>query len=151
MTPDFVAFAIRLGAWFLAASIMLAWSFRTTGTSLLARIVLPISLVALGISLPFSVREMMGYPFDAALDAIPKDSRLIAFVEHDRDSKVDLWLQEPRQSPRAYRIDENEAVQRSMAEAHKRLKEGETVYVLRALGATGQEFVIKTPTLPTKE
>ena len=151
MTPDFLAFAIRLGAWFLAASIMIAWIFRTSGASLMARIIMPIALVALGISLPFSIREMMGYPIDTKVDAIPASSKLVAFVEHDRDNVVDLWLQEAHESPRAYRVPEDELMKKSMAEAHKRLKDGAPVYVLQSNGGKGQKFEIKSPTLPTKE
>jgi hypothetical protein len=148
---DLTPFAELAGGFSLGAAVMLGWVFRTTSAPFALKLLLPAMLAVLAVETPFSIGAILGYPVETRLASLPEKARLIAFVEYDRQSKVDLWLQEGDQSPRAWRIDEALSDRKSLAQAKQQISRGESVYVQRGMGAEGQHFAIKELALPIKE
>lgn len=148
---DITSTALVSGSFCLTAAIMLGWVFRNTSAPFALKLLLPAMLAALAVETPFSIGAMMGYPVETRLADLPDKAKLIAFVEYDRESRVDLWLQERGQSPRAWRIDEAPPDRKALAEAKQQIERGESIYVLRGMGAEGQHFAVKGLKLPTKE
>ena len=148
MTPAFAPFALCLGGALLGAVLMCAWGFRASPAPLSVKLALPVLLAALAVGAPYSVKAMMGFPVEAEAKRLPRAARLIAFVEEA--GAVDLWLEPPGAAPRAWRIEETDALRRTLSEAWPKLAHGERVYVERSMGAEGQRFQIKAATLPEK-
>jgi hypothetical protein len=148
---DLTSFAVLAGSFCLGAVVMVGWVFRTTSAPFALKLWLPAMLAVLAVETPFSIGAMMGYPVETRLAGLPDNARLIAFVEYDRQSKVDLWLQERGQPPRAWRIDEVLSDRQSLAQAKQQIAHGEPVYVQRGMGAEGQHFTIMGLELPNKE
>ena len=148
---EFSSFAIIAGGFGLSAAVMLGWVFRTTSAPFALKLLLPAILAVLAAGAPFAIGAMMGYPVDTELASLPQDARLIAFFEHDRQSKVDLWLQVRGQSPRAWRVDEDASNREALADAKHHIGRDSNVYVLHGIGAAGRHFAIEALGLPKKE
>jgi hypothetical protein len=64
----------------------------------------------------------------------PLNAELIAFVAHDDDLLVDLWLRQRNTPPRAYETALNNKLKRILHEAQSRLSPGERVMLVKTLG-----------------
>ena len=140
-----------VGGFGLGATMMLGWVFRTTSAPFALKLLLPFMLSGLAVGTSFAICSVMGYPVDTRLEDLPQNARLVSFIEDNRQSKVDLWLQEHDQSPRAWRVEETIVERRALAQARKQLLLGTAVYVMRGMGADGQHFAIKAVEPPTKD
>jgi hypothetical protein len=63
---------------------------------------------------------------------LPAYAELIAFVAHDDDPLVDLWLRQTNAPPRAYETTLNNTLKRILREAQRRLSRGERVMLVKA-------------------
>lgn len=100
----FSAFVVSFGAFLVLAAVLASWLFRTSGAPLVARIALPAILVALACYAPVAVNSMLGLPVTASIAALPDHAELVAFVPHDKEHMVDLWLRSAASSVDAPRI-----------------------------------------------
>ncbi len=88
----YLHFVLSFGALLALIGVIAAWLFRTASAPFWVKVLIPSAAVALGCYAPFAVAEMMGFPVTAAMSALPDKAELLAFVAHDEDSRVDLWL-----------------------------------------------------------
>jgi hypothetical protein len=76
---------------------------------------------------------MLGFPVSAPPATLPAHAELIAFVAHDDDTRVDLWLRQSNALPRAYETTLDNKLKRTLREAQSRLGHG------------GRVMLVKTP------
>ncbi len=89
---SYLHFVVGFGALLALIAVIAAWLFRTADAPLSAKIIVPSLAVALACATPFAVNAMLGFPVSAGMDALPDRAELVAFVAHDEDDAVDLWL-----------------------------------------------------------
>jgi hypothetical protein len=111
----FSAFAISFGSMLLVAALIASWLFRSSAAPLIAKLTVPALIVALACAAPYQVNAMLGFPTTAPPATLPAQAELLAFVSHDDDERVDLWLRESNAPPRAYEITLND--KRAMTES----------------------------------
>lgn len=124
----FAQFAITLGAALVLVAIIAGWLFRSADIWLGWRLALPAALVALACYTPWTVKAMMGLPVESAMAALPEEAQLIAFVPHDADGRVDLWI---IAGPvvRAYEIPLDKQTKATLREASNDLAQGKPVFI----------------------
>jgi hypothetical protein len=128
----FSAFAASFGSMLLVAALIASWLFRSSAAPLVAKIVVPALIVALACAAPYQVNAMLGFPTSAVPATLPAHAELIAFVSHDDDKQVDLWLRESHAPPRAYETALDDKLKRTLREAQSRLSHGGRVMLVRA-------------------
>jgi hypothetical protein len=106
----FNTFALSFGLLLVGLALIAAWMFRTAAAPLAAK---------------------LGLPRIAALGAPPDRAELIAFVAHDEDKRVDLWLRVEDAPPRAYDIAIDEAMKRLLRDARDRMEHGGRVMLVK--------------------
>ena len=127
----FSAFAASFGSTLLMTALIAAWLFRSSTAPLIAKIAVPALIVALACATPYQVNAMLGLPISAPPATLPAYAELIAFVAHDDDPLVDLWLRQRNAPPRAYETTLNDELKRILREAQSRLSHGERVMLVR--------------------
>ena len=128
----FSSFTASFGSMLLMAALIASWLFRSSAAPLIAKIAVPALIVALACAAPYQVNEMLGFPISALPATLPAHAELIAFVSHDDDKRVDLWLRESNAPPRAYETTLNDKLKRILREAQSRLGHGGRVMLVRA-------------------
>ena len=128
----FSAFATSFGSMLLMTALIGSWLFRSSNAPLLAKIAVPALIVALACVTPYQVNAMLGLPISAPPATLPAHAELIAFVAHDDDPLVDLWLRQRNAPPRAYETTLNNKLKRILREAQSRLSRGERVMLVKA-------------------
>lgn len=128
MTSYFAQFALTLGAALVLVAIVAGWLFRSADVWLGWRLALPTALVALACYIPWTVKSMMGLPVESTMAALPEEAQLIAFLPHDAEARVDLWL---IAGPviRAYEIPLDKQTKKLLQEASNDLAQGKPVFV----------------------
>ena len=111
---SFSTFTISFGALLCLLTVAAAWVFRTSAAPLLAKLAIPFLLVVLACATPYEVSAMMGFP---TTSTPPAKAELIAFVPHDDDKRVDLWLREGNDAPRAYSVELTESMKKTLKQA----------------------------------
>jgi hypothetical protein len=127
----FSAFAASFGSMLLVAALMASWLFRSSAAPLIAKIAVPALIVALACVAPYQVNAMLGFPVSALPATLPAHAELVAFVSHDDDERVDLWLRENNAPPRAYETTLNNQLKRTLRQAQSRLGHGGRVMLMR--------------------
>ena len=130
----FSVFAASFGSMLLVIAIIGSWLFRSSTAPLIAKIAVPTLIVALACVTPYQVDAMLGLPISAPPASLPAYAELIAFVAHDDDLLVDLWLRQRNTPPRAYETALNNKLKRILHEAQSRLSRGERVMLVKTLG-----------------
>jgi hypothetical protein len=128
----FSAFAASFGSMLLMTAIIGSWLFRSSTAPLIAKIAVPALIVALACVTPYQVNAMLGLPISVPPASLPAYAELIAFVTHDDDPLVDLWLRQRNAPPRAYETTLNNKLKRILHEAQSRLSRGERVMLVKA-------------------
>ncbi|MGB7974761.1 MAG: hypothetical protein WCF81_10535 [Roseiarcus sp.] len=128
----FSAFAASFGSTLLMIALIGSWVFRSSAAPLIAKIVVPALIVALACATPYQVNAMLGLPILAPPATLPAYAELIAFVAHDDDPLVDLWLRQRNAPPRAYETTLDNRLKRILREAQSRLSRGERVMLVKA-------------------
>lgn len=120
----YLHFVIAFGALLALMCVIAAWLFRTASAPLSAKIIVPSLAVLLGCYAPFAVSEMMGFPVAASMAELPDRAELVAFVAHDQDEVVDLWLRDG-DIPRAYVTKLTPRMKKTLREAEEAMARGE--------------------------
>jgi hypothetical protein len=141
----FNAFAVSFGSMLLMTALIGAWLFRCSAAPLIAKIVVPTLIVALACATPYQVNTILGFPISASPATLPAHVELIAFVAHDDDTRVDLWLRQNHAPPRAYETTLNDELKRILREAQSRLVRGGRVMLVRAPRGTNRTGVARQP------
>jgi hypothetical protein len=128
----FSAFAASFGSMLLMAALMASWLFRSSAAPVTAKIAVPTLIVALACATPYQVNAMLGFPVSAPPATLPAHAELIAFVAHDDDTRVDLWLRQSNAPPRAYETALNDRLKRTLRDAQSRLSHGGRVMLVKA-------------------
>jgi hypothetical protein len=128
----FSAFAASFGSMLLVAALIASWLFRSSAAPLIAKITAPALMVALACATPYQVNAMLGFPISAPPATLPAHAELIAFVAHDDDTRVDLWLRQSSAQPRAYETTLNDKLKRTLREAQSRFGHGGRVMLVKA-------------------
>jgi hypothetical protein len=128
----FSAFAASFGSMLLMTAFVGSWLFRSSTAPLIAKIAVPALIVTLACVTPYQVNAMLGLPISAPPATLPAYAELIAFVAHDDDRLVDLWLRQRNAPPRAYETTLNSKLKRILREAQSRLSRGERVMLVKA-------------------
>ena len=137
----FSAFVTSFGSMLLVAALIASWLFRSSAAPLITKITVPALIVALACATPYQVNAMLGFPISAPPATLPTHAELIAFIAHDDDTRVDLWLRESNAPPRAYETTLNEKLKRTLREAQSRLGHGGRVMLVRARVGTKRNGV----------
>lgn len=127
----FSAFAASFGSMLLMTALIASWLFRSSAAPLIAKIAVPALIVALACATPYQVNAMLGFPMSAPPATLPAHAELIAFVAHDDDTRVDLWLRQSDAPPRAYETTLNDKLKRTLHEAQSKLGRGGRVMLVK--------------------
>jgi hypothetical protein len=127
----FSAFAASFGSMLLVAVLIASWLFRSSAAPLIAKIAVPALIVALACAAPYQVNAVLGFPTLVLPATLPAHAELIAFVSHEDDKRVDLWLRESDGPPRAYETTLNDKLKRTLREAQSMLDHGARVMLMR--------------------
>jgi hypothetical protein len=127
---DFTSFALSFGALLALMALIAAWLFRTTSAPLWTKVALPSLAVALGCYAPFAVSGMMGFPVLVAFGELPDRAELIAFVPHDAEKRVDLWLK-VADAPRAYETQLDANLRKALREAGEAMAHGRPAMLMK--------------------
>jgi hypothetical protein len=128
----FSAFAASFGSMLLLTALIGAWLFRSSAAPLMAKIAVPALIVVLACATPYQVNAMLGFPVLAPPATLPAHAELIAFVAHDEDTRVDLWLRQSDAPPRAYETTLDNKLKRTLRDAQSRLGHGGRVMLVKA-------------------
>ena len=141
----FNAFAASLGSMLLMTALTGAWLFRSSAAPLIAKITVPALVVVLACTTPYQVNTMLGFPIFAPPATLPAHAELIAFVVHDDDARVDIWLRQGNAPPRAYESALNENLKRTLREAKSRLDRGGRIMLVKASVGTKRAALTEQP------
>jgi hypothetical protein len=128
----FSVFAASFGSMLLMAALIASWLFRSSAAPLIAKIAVPALIVALACATPYQVNAMLGFPISAPPATLPAHAELIAFVAHDDDTRVYLWLCQGDAPPRAYETTLNDKLKQTLRQAQSRLGHGGRVILVKA-------------------
>ena len=128
----FSAFAASFGSMLLMAGLIASWLFRSSAAPLIAKIAVPAVIVALACATPYQVNAMLGFPISAPPATLPAHAELIAFVVHNDDVRVDLWLRQGDGLPRAYETTLNDKLKQTLRQAQSRLGHGGKVMLVKS-------------------
>jgi hypothetical protein len=122
MSP-FSSFALSFGSLLALMALIAAWLFRTASAPLWAKVAIPSVAVALSCYAPFAISRMMGFPVPVGFDGLPDRAELVAFVPHDEEKRVDLWLRPSTgsgdEAPRAYETVLDAKLKETLREAER--------------------------------
>lgn len=127
------SFAVEFGALLALMALVSAWLFRTASASLWMRIAVPSAMVALACYSPWRIVDLLGYPADFTLSALPETAELVAFVPHDEAHTVDLWLR-VGETPRAYEVPLTAKLKKTLSDANQAQARGELAMLRKARG-----------------
>jgi hypothetical protein len=114
----FSAFAASFGSMLVMAALIAAWLFRSSAAPLIAKIAIPAIIVALACITPYRVNGMLGLPILTPLATLPARAELLSFVADDNDTRVDLWLRQGDDPPRAYQTVLDSKLKQTLRDAH---------------------------------
>jgi hypothetical protein len=116
-------FALTFGTLLVLMCIIAAWLFRTSAAPLWQKISVPAIAVALCCYAPYSLGSLLGFPVQVDVSALPDHAELVAFVAHDEDQEVDLWLR-TGDVPRAYETRLTPEMKKTLREAREAMEHG---------------------------
>ena len=117
-------FSLALGAFMLLNLVVGAYLFRTTAAPLWMKVTVPTLALLISWWTPTQVAALMGFPLDTTFSTLPTQAELIAFVPHDDEKKVDLWLRENNKGPRAYTVPLTDELKGTLKQAKQALADG---------------------------
>src|SRR6185503_17638218 len=85
----------------------------------------PTLLVALACGTYRTLPDAFAYPVETDFASLPQQAELIAFVPHDDDKRVDIWLRTDASEPRVYSVELTDSLKRTLREAQKAQAQGE--------------------------
>jgi hypothetical protein len=142
----FSSFVLSFGAMLVLTAVTAAWLFRTSGAPFPLKIVIPTLLVALACYTPLRVNAIMGFPVTVSFDQLPAQAELVAFVAHDHENQVDLWLR-TGDAPRAYETALNAELKRTLRQAREEIAHGRKAMLIKSQALNGDGRSIGSDTL----
>jgi hypothetical protein len=118
-------------------AVMASWLFRSSNAPMVAKIGLPILIVAGACVTPVEVNPMMGLPVTASVKALPDHAELVAFLPHDDAKLVDLWLRCDQGPPRAYETQLDKRMKKTLREARQAMDNGRPAMLAKRKGSAG--------------
>jgi hypothetical protein len=134
----FSAFTVSFGLLLVLLTAMASWTFRTADAPFIAKLIVPASIFTLACATPNAVNSLLGFPVTVAFAALPDRAALVAFVAHDKEQLVDLWLRQGDAAPRAYETPLDGNMKKTLHDAETRLARGEHVMLAKHRGGSGQ-------------
>jgi hypothetical protein len=119
-----ITFALMLGAFMLLMLVTAGYLFRTTAAPLWMKLAIPSLALLISWWTPTQVAALMGYPFATDFASLPQTAELVAFVPHDEEQRVDLWLREGSKDPRSYSIPLTDGLKATLQQAKAALAHG---------------------------
>lgn len=116
----YTAFALTFGALLCIVAVIAAWLFRSATASTVTKAAAAFTVVALAVVSPWQVGAMLGFPTNAIP---PAQAELLAYLPHDEEGRVDLWLRVGGQ-PRAYDVALDDKLKKTLREAQARMRDG---------------------------
>jgi hypothetical protein len=116
-------FALTFGTLLVLMCIIAAWLFRTSAAPLWQKTSVPAIAVALCCYAPYSLGGLLGFPVQVDVSALPDHAELVAFVAHDEEHEVDLWLR-TGDVPRAYETRLTPEMKKTLREAREAMEHG---------------------------
>lgn len=144
----FNSFVGVFGLLLLMIAGVASYVFRTSTASIATKFIVPACLVMLACFTPWRVQALMGYPAPTDMRALPQHAELIGFVPHDDTGRVDLWLRQGSDDPRAYDVALDPQMKKALEEAREKLGHGERVGLKKKskiAGRHGGFFDFDTP------
>lgn len=132
-----LGFVLALGGALTLIAWMAAWLFRSTSAPFVLKLALPSAAVSLACWAPLQVGAMMGLPVVTSLAALPDKVQLIAFLPHDEDKLVDLWLM-TEAVPRAYEVPLTKGLKQTLQQAREQLAENRPVFLRKGKPGDGK-------------
>jgi hypothetical protein len=125
---------ITLCLYYLLAAVILTAFVRSSSAPVVIKVVAMSLIVALACITYETLPGLFGYPVETAFASLPEKAELIAFVPHDEDKKVSLWLmRDGAAEPRAYSVELTDDLKDTLRKAQKAKADGG-----RAMLAKGQ-------------
>jgi hypothetical protein len=137
-------FALTFSAFLLLMCLIAAWLFRTSAAPLWQKISVPAAAVALCCYAPYPLGGLLGFPVQVAVSALPDHAELVAFVAHDEEQEVDLWLR-TGDVPRAYETRLTPEMKKTLREAREAMEHGRPATLAKrgshgGKNSTGDQF-----------
>lgn len=129
----FSTFTLSFGSLLLLIALIAAWLFRTANAPLATRIAVPALIVALACITPYQVDAMLGFPTSITP---PDHAELIAYVAHDENKRVDLWLRSGP-VPRVYDVPLDDRLKKTLRDAQSAMNGGERVMLRKGKQTRG--------------
>lgn len=116
---------ISLGLFCLLVAAVAWWVLRTSSASLAIKMVVPVAMLVLVCASYRTLPDAFGYPVDVAFSALPQQAELVAFLPHDDEKFVDLWLvPEGSNDPRAYSVELTPQLKETLRRAREEKAQG---------------------------
>ena len=116
---------ITLGLFYLLIAVAASAMLRTSSAPFAFKVAVPSLLVILACVTYRTLPDAFGYPVETVFSALPQQAELLAFVPHDEDKKVDLWLKADASEPRVYSVAMTDSLKRMLREAQQAQAQGE--------------------------
>ena len=116
---------ITLGLFYLLMAVSASAVLRTSSAPFSFKVAVPALLVILACVTYRTLPDAFGYPVETDFASLPQRAELIAFVPHDEDKKVDIWLKAEGSEPRVYSVAMTDALKRTLREAQQAQAQGE--------------------------
>jgi len=131
MSGIFSAFSLEVGGFMLLSAAVTAWLFRHSTAHTGFTVLLSSLLVALACTTWWQVGALMGFPVQVDYTALPSRAELIAFLPYDDDHRVDLWLRVGSTPPRAYDVEMDGALKKTLRQAQQQRQQGNRVMLAK--------------------
>lgn len=131
MTGIFSAFGLQFGGFMLLNAAVAGWLFRRSDAHIAFKLILPSILVALACTTWWQVGALMGFPVQVDYTALPSRAELIAFLPYDDDHRVDLWLRVGSTPPRAYDVEMDGDLKKTLRQALQQRQQGNRVMLAK--------------------
>jgi hypothetical protein len=124
--------SVTLCLFYLLAAVVASALLRTASTPFAVKVIVPSCLVALACVTYVTLPEMFGFPVETSFSALPPHVELIAYVPHDDEKKVDLWLvREGSPQPRSYSVELTDDLKDTLRKAQKAKADGSRVMLTK--------------------
>jgi hypothetical protein len=120
------SFTLSFSLFCLLMSVIASAMLRTSSARFAVKMIVPAIVVGLVCVTSLELPSVFGYPVETAFASLPEKAELIAFVSHDEDKKVSLWLmRDGAAEPRAYSVELTESLKKTLQQAQKAKGAGE--------------------------
>lgn len=112
---------------YLGMGVIASAVFITSSAHTAVKMIVPSLIVAIACVTLIYFPEALGYPVETDFASLPQQAELVAFIPHDEEKTVDLWLRETDNRPRAYSIPLTDGLKATLQKAKQALASGPVV------------------------